>query len=260
MRRAVHVTPRGEERELNTSAGGYESHLADHPRNISRTSFVHKSCALAGRRRKLSFVKQRFTARVGGVLAVALGTLPTAALALPDYTALVPNGATFVCSTCHINPAGAGDRNSFGLDVEARAANMTFTWADLVALDSDNDGQTNGQELGDPCGTWQPGQNAPRPLELSRPGDAASVSADPDTPSCGGPDAGLPDLAVGDVGTSTLPRIIMSGAEELSETVVGSCRGSPGGAGFEGLFLLVGGGIWWRQRRRALRERRPARP
>ena len=44
--------------------------------------------------------------------------------------------------------------------------------------DSDGDGKTNGDELGDPCCTWHPGGGAPqRATDISHPGERASKTA-----------------------------------------------------------------------------------
>ena len=62
-------------------------------------------------------------------------------------------------------------------------------WSALYLLDSDGDGQTNGQELGDPCGTWVRGEPAPREADISNPTDETVVSADPASPACDETDA-----------------------------------------------------------------------
>ena len=59
-----------------------------------------------------------------------------------------------------------GSANPFGLTVEGdflTAINLSgnVIWGpELAAIDSDGDGFTNGEELGDPEGTWQPGDPA----------------------------------------------------------------------------------------------------
>jgi len=55
----------------------------------------------------------------------------------------------------HITTVGRGPRNQFGKDFEAEG--NTWTHA-LCRLDSDGDGRTNGEELGDPDCEWSKGQ------------------------------------------------------------------------------------------------------
>jgi hypothetical protein len=93
----------------------------------------------------------------------------------------VPNGTVIGCATCHVDPAGGGTRNDFGKQVEANFLTaFDFTgqvmWgAELAALDADGDGVSNGAELGDPDGVWNPGDDAGDPDLATRPGDAAST-------------------------------------------------------------------------------------
>lgn len=138
--------------------------------------------------------------------ATALGVVALAgsADARPNFPGFIPNGTVVSCGGCHVSAAGGGPRNSFGMDVESRLSGGSPDWAQVVDLDSDNDGQTNGEELGDPCGTWMVGQVAPRTTDISQPGDSTSTSADPSNPSCDGPDAGMPDMAAPDM-SSTAP-------------------------------------------------------
>ncbi len=112
--------------------------------------------------------------------------------ARPFRPGQIPNGGINRCSSCHFNPMGGGGRNAFGQTIEraflvapATPANATidlFTvnWGpDLANLDSDGDGVTNGQELGDPNGAWRVGQPAPgSPRNVSLPGDFQSKPGD----------------------------------------------------------------------------------
>lgn len=91
----------------------------------------------------------------------------------------VPHGFTVDCTTCH-NGRG-GSRNDFGLAVFAdfltvQDSTGDVTWnAELAALDSDGDGYTNGEELGDPDGTWTIGAADPEGFTPSSPGLASET-------------------------------------------------------------------------------------
>lgn len=90
----------------------------------------------------------------------------------------MPNGATFSCSNCHLNPGGGGARNAFGEAVNSivSGGNQSFWTAALAAMDSDGDGFTNGQELGDPDGDGV----ANSTQSIANPGNANSTpSANP---------------------------------------------------------------------------------
>ena len=107
----------------------------------------------------------------------------------------IPNGADFRCTSCHTSPSG-GARNSFGTAVAAGltspAAEALAGWGPLLAgLDSDGDGFTNGEELGDPDGTWTVGDPNPT-FDATNPGDPDSFPAvtDPDAGSDTGADSG----------------------------------------------------------------------
>ena len=66
----------------------------------------------------------------------------------------IPNGNKFGCLNCH-NSSYGGSRNSFGLSVESvvgRGSRASFWNSVLAAKDSDGDGSSNGEELGDPDG------------------------------------------------------------------------------------------------------------
>ena len=87
---------------------------------------------------------------------------------------LIPNGSTNNCSNCHFNAGGGGSRNPFGEDVRDLVGpgdNSEFWSPELAAEDSDDDGFTNGQELGDLDGDGVP----ERTTNISLPGIADDV-------------------------------------------------------------------------------------
>jgi hypothetical protein len=93
-----------------------------------------------------------------------------------SFVSQLPNGSKFNCLTCHTSQNG-GSRNSFGKIVGSKyLSSGKVNWgSELAALDSDNDGFSNGKELGDPNGTWKTGEPAPGVLaDISNPGDASS--------------------------------------------------------------------------------------
>ncbi|ETI41747.1 hypothetical protein F443_13045 [Phytophthora nicotianae P1569] len=110
----------------------------------------------------------------------SLALVATTALvvnARPTYVALLPNGDNVpgVAALGHINPAGGGANNDFGLDFASAGKSWT---KEFCEKDSDGDGQTNGQELGDPCCEWAESSNAVVQWKegLSHPGNATSKS------------------------------------------------------------------------------------
>lgn len=98
--------------------------------------------------------------------------------AIPKFVALIPNGDNVagVAAVGHVNVAGGGPVNKFGEAFDDAGRKWT---KDLCQADSDGDGQTNGQELGDPCCVWKSG-SAPQLSTASAPGDSTSKS-DPTT-------------------------------------------------------------------------------
>ncbi len=83
-----------------------------------------------------------------------------------EYNSRIPNGAVFSCDNCHTTG------NQFKDDF----SNAGKTWTqNLAAMDSDGDGYTNGEELQDPDGNWNPGNPDPgNPADVTNPGDPAS--------------------------------------------------------------------------------------
>lgn len=164
------------------------------------------------------------------LLVVATGLAPFTASAEPGFVPRVPNGASQSCLTCHqvASPnSGNRARNPFGQAFDA--AGQTWTAA-LCGADADDDGQTNGQELGDPACAWAMGEAPARTASLSLPGDPASTSDDPD----GIDDIDLVDLPAAD-GTD--------GGDEA-----GGCASTTGGSAPLAALLLAGALL--RRRRR----------
>jgi hypothetical protein len=85
------------------------------------------------------------------------------------------------CVSCHGDPTGGGSLNAFGQNVEKGFLSASRYLGDvlwgptLAALDSDGDGFTNGEELGDPGGVWESEDPDPqRELQVTNPGDSGS--------------------------------------------------------------------------------------
>ncbi|GMF14828.1 unnamed protein product [Phytophthora fragariaefolia] len=73
----------------------------------------------------------------------------------PTFVARIPNGngVSGVAALGHVIPSGGGATNAFGQAFETAGHQWT---SGLCQADSDGDGATNGEELGDPCCTWSP--------------------------------------------------------------------------------------------------------
>jgi len=93
-----------------------------------------------------------------------------------SYQNQIPNGAN-IPHPCkpnfiwqgvgHQNAQGGGDRNPFG--TAFKAAGLSWN-SELCNADSDDDGLTNGQELGDPNCEWSAGEIPQRTANISHPG------------------------------------------------------------------------------------------
>jgi len=123
-------------------------------------------------------------------LAAALATLfavvPNAP-ARTTYTNHIPNGGEFGCDICHLEEPWL---DPFGVDVGLTVPLGNVDWELVWSLDSDGDGQSNGFELGDPCGDWaRNGPDPERDNDLSDPSDPEDVVPD---------DVPVPDCGVGD--------------------------------------------------------------
>lgn len=121
-----------------------------------------------------------------GLIAVLLVSMSSVVEARPFRVAEIPNGEHRSCETCHETDGGI-IFNAFGSDVrsflvgDGAASGRHVDWAALAGRDSDGDGFTNGQELGDPDGTWRSGDADPASVP-SAPGDPGSV---PVSGACG---------------------------------------------------------------------------
>ncbi|RHY66822.1 hypothetical protein DYB30_004247 [Aphanomyces astaci] len=100
----------------------------------------------------MSIVELAMAFKTALILGLAISTT-----GFPKYVAKVPNGdkVAGVEALGHVNPAGGGARNAFGAAFKLAGATWT---TGLCQADSDNDGATNGDELGDPCCTWKVGE------------------------------------------------------------------------------------------------------
>ncbi|KAK3098156.1 hypothetical protein FSP39_016749 [Pinctada imbricata] len=97
--------------------------------------------------------------------------------AFKSYQTFIPNGADVPdpCRTNeiwaavgHVTATGGTDRNPFGLDFVVQGKEWT---EELCQMDSDGDGRSNGEELGDPDCMWRRGiENVGMGTALSHPG------------------------------------------------------------------------------------------
>ena len=156
------------------------------------------------------------------LLALLLALYPSACRAYPSFEFNIPNGGRVACppatggfdvSTCeqHAGEEGAWctgvghatctggslPLNPFGVALKAHGYEWTKA---LCEADTDGDGLTNGQELGDPCCTWTRG-DAPSPYQeawgkkgASHPGFADEYSSYT-PPSCDAAGVRSPNVA-----------------------------------------------------------------
>lgn len=117
------------------------------------------------------------TLSMSTLLALSAALVAVQVSAHPEYVARLPNGANVpgVQALGHVDPSGGGSRNAFGKAFQS--AGLAWT-TELCKADSDGDGQTNGEELGDPCCVWVESSNAVLQWTdgVSHPGDASSTS------------------------------------------------------------------------------------
>lgn len=118
--------------------------------------------------------------------------------ARPFFKPRIPNGdrledpsAGISCGALgHTQCVPGAPRNPFGLAF--KAAGLRWTVA-LCRSDSDGDGLTNGEEMGDPCCVWKPGKKPTRTTMLSHPGFKEEDGAK-NAPKCKQTEKGLPSV------------------------------------------------------------------
>lgn len=117
--------------------------------------------------------------------AFALLAFSSAAEARPFRVNDIPNGSKYGCLNCH-GDNKASYNTDFGSDARfyltgsGDISTLHVDWTPLCPLDSDRDGWTNGEELGDPDCTWKVGDAAPKGI-LYNPGNPESAPP----PVCG---------------------------------------------------------------------------
>lgn len=114
---------------------------------------------------------------IAAILVVSVvATLTVDTSASRQFISRIPNGANVPNVEAVGHSDGTGDssaRNAFGSDFEDAGNEWTVS---LCQMDSDGDGQTNGQELGDPCCEWTKGGTPQRTSGISHPSDSTKTS------------------------------------------------------------------------------------
>ncbi|KAK3090982.1 hypothetical protein FSP39_016225 [Pinctada imbricata] len=153
----------------------YKEHQITNKHQTKMTT--HKPTRPMGNRYRLRTAICHVSSKRYIVLVASLIFAVTAVNGYKYFQTKIPNGES-VPHPCkpnymwkgvgHTNVAGGGERNQFGKDFKEDG--KTWTQA-LCQKDSDNDGKTNGEELGDPNCVWTEGGGAPEiTVGLSHPG------------------------------------------------------------------------------------------
>ena len=116
---------------------------------------------------------------------LTLGIFVALSWQMPEFVARIPNGNQ-IPHPCdrnqnwravgHENPAGGGPTNRFGNDFDQSG----YQWTpELCRMDSDGDGMSNGQELGDPFCVWTTGAlpSVQDRAQLSHPGVCEPINS-----------------------------------------------------------------------------------
>ena len=120
------------------------------------------------------------------LLKLLLLSIPSIVLSYPSFMKLIPNGDKVKFEgeswpgVGHTKVYGGGDLNIFGKDF----MNAGNEWTEeLCRKDSDGDGRTNGEELGDPECTWKLGDPNPKTRFVTHPGIADECPSPSPAPS-----------------------------------------------------------------------------
>lgn len=194
--------------------------------------FVEASAGCKVRAAPEDETMRRLTALTLATMACVL-SLASTALGRDPFCKNIPNGG-LNCENCH--PGGVNTNlNVFGqslIDLGLCDVNGIETkpaaewWAVLVNEDPDGDGQSNGAELGDPCGDWKMNATPARTTGISEPGNNASTAPDPG-PACAGAGGSGSGPGTGGAGGSPMS----SGGAGMGGNGNGSGNGSGGDDG-----------------------------
>jgi hypothetical protein len=101
-----------------------------------------------------------------GLIIFVLFSYPSPGSGHPQFEVLIPWGTTLSCTACHWD-------EQFRFDLQANFYIWDLT---LASMDSDGDGYSNGTELQDPSGEWNPLEPDPGEFDLvSNPDDHLNV-------------------------------------------------------------------------------------
>jgi len=175
-------------------------------------------------------MKAFFTA----VISLVCLSLSSPADARPFRVDDIPNGSKFTCLNCHgdtkasYNTDFGSDARNYLIDNGGAVSTQHIEWAPLCPLDSDRDGWTNGEELGDPNCVWKPGDANPKGL-LTNPG--VYESAPP--PVCGSGELEANEACDGDLLSATNCLFVGAGEGTLACTAdckfdYSGCSAAPG--------------------------------
>ena len=159
-------------------------------------------------------------------------------VAYPNFQRLIPNGEKVKFDgeawpgVGHTKVYGGGDLNTFGRDF-MRAGNQ---WTEeLCRRDSDGDGRSNGEELGDPHCKWKMGDPHPKAKFVTHPGIADECPNPAPAPSI---------LKIAILGSGGVGRALHNTFSEAGMTVAFGVRNLDTHTG-EGNVMLMNDAAMW---------------